>query len=551
MRLRKSVSALAVALITVVSALVALPSASAATSEAAAANRIYSLINSYRANSGLAPLAWNPQIGAVAQNWTAGSATTAELAGAYSFGHNGSLPAGYPAGSQGWSENIVWNYDVDQAFYWWVNSAPHNANMLNASFTDIGIGAVRLTAGPNSGAYMITADFAKYPAGMGGGQPAVDDAAEKAAAEKAAAEKAAAEKAAADKAAADKAAADRAAAEKAAAEKAAADKAAAEKAAADKAAADKAAADKAAADKAAADKAAAGKAAADKVAAGKAAADKVAADRAAADKAAADRAAADKAAAEKAAADKAAAEKAEPVIVPAAPETPAAPVPTPVTDVPVPDGTQAPAETVEEPAAEPVLSEAVNPAPEQADPAAAKKPAAEKKPVATAPVADPADATALTEATRGGFEATAHGSLLTLSGLTPNASYRVVLHSTPMELGTLTADAQGTLAIEVPADLPAGDHRVALSNGSFTGWQPFSVEAPVTVLGSAVDSGTDAGAATAATAAGAAGAAGAADGQLAATGLASWQLLTALLGALFVAAGTAAVVVVRRRDAQA
>ena len=526
MRLRKSVSALAVALITVVSALVALPSASAATSEAAAANRIYSLINSYRANSGLAPLAWNSQIGAVAQNWTAGSATTAELAGAYSFGHNGSLPAGYPAGSQGWSENIVWNYDVDQAFYWWVNSAPHNANMLNASFTDIGIGAVRLTAGPNSGAYMITADFAKYPAGMGGGQPAVDDAAEKAAAEKAAAEKAAKE----------------------AAEKAAADKAAADKAAADKAAADKAAAEKAAADKAAADKVAADKAAADKVAADKAAADKAAADRAAADKAAADKAAADKAAAEKAAADKAAAEKAEPVIVPAAPETPAAPVPTPDTDVPVPGATQPPAETVEEPAAEPVPSEAVNPAPEQADPAAAKKPAAEKKPVATAPVADPADATALTEATLGGFEATAHGSLLTLSGLTPNASYRVVLHSTPMDLGTLTADAQGTLAIEVPADLPAGDHRVALSNGSFTGWQPFSVEAPVTVLGSAVDSGTDAGAATAATVTGAA---GTADGQLAATGLASWQLLTALLGALFVAAGTAAVVVVRRRDAQA
>ena len=551
MRLRKSVSALAVALITVVSALVALPSASAATSEAAAANRIYSLINSYRANSGLAPLAWNPQIGAVAQNWTAGSATTAELAGAYSFGHNGSLPAGYPAGSQGWSENIVWNYDVDQAFYWWVNSAPHNANMLNASFTDIGIGAVRLTAGPNSGAYMITADFAKYPAGMGGGQPAVDDASEKAAAEKAAAEKAAkeaADKAAADKAAADKAAAEKAAADKAAADKAAADKAAADKAAADKAAADKAAADKVAADKAAADKVAADKAAADKAAAEKAAADKAAADKAAADKAAADKAAADKAAADKAAAEKAAAEKAEPVIVPAAPETPAAPVPTPVTDIPVPDATQPPAETVEEPAAEPVPSEAVKPAPEQGDPAAAKKPAADKKPVATAPVADPADATALTEATRGGFEATAHGSLLTLSGLTPNASYRVVLHSTPMDLGTLTADAQGTLAIEVPADLPAGDHRVALSDGSFTGWQPFSVEAPVTVLGSAVDSGTDAAAATAATAAGAA---GAADGQLAATGLASWQLLTALLGALFVAAGTAAVVVVRRRDAQA
>ena len=578
MRVRKSVSALAVALIAVVSALVALPSASAATMETQAANRIYSLINNHRAEAGLAPLAWNPQISAVAQDWTEGSAVTAELAGAYTFHHNGSLPAGYPAGSEGWSENIVWNFNVDQAFSWWVNSGPHNANMLNPSFTDVGIGAVRLTAGPDSGAYMITADFGTYPAGSGGGLPVVSEAdriaAEKAEAEKAqkaeadriAAEKAAAEKAqkaeadriaaekAAEKAEAErvaKAAADKAAAEKAGAErvaKAAADKAAADKAAADKAAADKAAADKAAADKAAADKAAADKAAADKAAEDKAASDKAAADKAAAQKAEADRVA--KAAADKAAADKAAAEKAEAdrvaaeqaaaakegqVVSPAPTETRPAPSQSPANDAAADAASQPEVEEVAESAEEP---------------AAAGNAASRPEAPATKPLADPTDPAVLTDSARGGFAAVAHGSLLTLKGLTPNSSYRVVLHSTPVDLGLMTADSQGVIALEIPAELPAGNHRVALSsNGEFAGWQAFSVEAPVTVLGSAATAATpDAQALPEGTSA--AVSAANEESQLAATGLNSWQLLTAVLGALLVMAGTAAILTVRRRTLQ-
>ncbi|MCC3272604.1 CAP domain-containing protein [Arthrobacter zhangbolii] len=558
MRVRKSVSALAVALIAVVSALVALPSASAATTETQAANRIYSLINSHRADSGLAPLAWNPQISAVAQDWTAGSAVTAELAGAYTFDHNGRLPAGYPAGTQGWSENIVWNNNVDQAFSWWVGSPAHNANMLNPSFTDVGIGAVRLTAGPNSGSYLITADFGAYPAGSGGGLPIVSDA-EKAEAERIAAEKAAAEKAAkaaADKAAADKAEADRVA--KAAAEKAAADKAEADrvaKAAADKAAAEKAAADKAEADrvaKAAADKAAAEKAAADKAAAGKAAQNSEV-DKAAAEKAAAEKAAAEKAAAERIAAEKATADKAERV----AAEKAAADKAAAKAEADRVAAEQATAEK-ERQATSPVPATtpaAPSESPANNEPAAATQPEVEqsgKEPVVeAAPAADPMDPAVLSDSARGSFAAAAHGSLLTLKGLTPNASYRVVLHSTPVDLGLMTADSQGMIALEIPAELPAGNHRVALSsNGEFAGWQAFSVEAPVTVLGSA---------ATAATAdtqgqphgTAAAAGAGAAEGQLAATGLNSWQLMTALLGALLVVAGTAAVVAVRRRTVQA
>ncbi|UWX96595.1 CAP domain-containing protein [Arthrobacter zhaoxinii] len=578
MRVRKPVSALAVALITVVSALVALPTASAATSEAQTAGRMFSLINNYRAESGLAPLAWNPQIGSVAQEWTAGSAVGAESAGAYTYGHNPTLPAGYPAGSQGWSENIVWNYDVDQAFYWWVNSGPHNMNMLNPSFTDVGIGAVRLTAGPNEGAYLITADFGRYP-GSGGGQPVapapqpvVDDAAEKAkqeaaareeservAAEKAAAEKAAADNAAAEKAAAEKAEADRAAAEKAeadraAAEKAEADRAAAEKAAAEKDAADKAGADTGAAEKAAAEKAeadkaaetaAAAKAEADRAAAEKAAAETVAAEKAAAETAAAAKAQADRAAAEKAAAEEAAAEKNQPIVEPAAPAETDAPVevPAPVVD-----------ETVSEPA--PAQLPTANVDEKAGEDAADAKPATDAAPVKAAPKAPAAidqwNEANLTEANRGGFVATPRGSLLTLSGLEPNAAYRVVLHSNAIDLGTMTADSAGNLAVDVPADLPAGDHRVALTLGAeFVGWQSFSVEESVTVLGAAAgtETGLEADAPTAEVSA--AMPAGVAGGELAATGLASWQLLTAVLGSLLVVAGTAAVVMAQRRTRQA
>ncbi|MCQ1999573.1 CAP domain-containing protein [Arthrobacter zhaoxinii] len=573
MRVRKPVSALAVALITVVSALVALPTASAATSEAQTAGRMFSLINNYRAESGLAPLAWNPQIGSVAQEWTAGSAVGAESAGAYTYGHNPTLPAGYPAGLQGWSENIVWNYDVDQAFYWWVNSGPHNMNMLNPSFTDVGIGAVRLTAGPNEGAYLITADFGTYP-GSGGGQPVapapqpvVDDAAEKAkqeaaareeservavekaAAEKAAADNAAAEKAEADRAAAEKAAADNAAAEKAEADRAAAERAAAEKDAADKAGADTGAAEKAAAEKAEADRAAesaaAAKADADRAAAEKAAAETAAAEKAAAETAAAAKAQADNAAAEKAAAEEAAAEKNQPIVEPAAPAETDAPVevPTPVVDETVsePAPAQLPTANVDEKAGEDTVES------KPATDAAAVK-AAPKAPAAI----DPWNDANLTEANRGGFVATPRGSFLTLSGLEPNAAYRVVLHSNAIDLGTMTADSAGILAVDVPADLPAGDHRVALTLGTeFVGWQSFSIEESVTVLGAAAGTETGLEAAAPTAEVSAAMPTGVAGGELAATGLASWQLLTAVLGSLLVVAGTAAVVMAQRRTRQA
>lgn len=60
----------------------------------------------------------------------------------------------------------------------------------------------------------------------------------------------------------------------------------------------------------------------------------------------------------------------------------------------------------------------------------------------------------------------APGGTLTVegTGFTPGEPVVATLHSTPIELGTVTADADGvaTLAFTVPADLEPGDHRVEL-----------------------------------------------------------------------------------------
>jgi hypothetical protein len=127
-------------------------------------------------------------------------------------------------------------------------------------------------ASPSMKADALQARIAELQAAAG--KPSVDEAADRAAAEKDAADRAAAEKDAADRAAAEKDAADRAAAEKDAADRAAAENDAADRAAAEKDAADRAAAEKDAADRAAAENDAADRAAAEKDAADRAAAEK-------------------------------------------------------------------------------------------------------------------------------------------------------------------------------------------------------------------------------------------------------------------------------------
>ncbi|MBP3035137.1 CAP domain-containing protein [Arthrobacter sp. zg-ZUI100] len=511
MRVKKLVGVFVALAITLMTAVIAVPSAAASAADEQFANRLYVLINDYRQQHGLAPLRLDPQMSADSQSWTQQSADIANTAGAGSFQHS--------PGSYAFYENIVWNMSADSAFQSWVNSAPHRANMLKAGATDIGIGAVELTAGPNRGTFLATAQF--------GWSKAPADAAAQAAtleAQRVAAEKAAAEQ----KAAADKAAADKATADKAAADKAAADKAAAAQAIADKAAADKAAADKAAADKAAADAANVVAPAAEEPAAPEPVQNETEQDKAAKDQAAQEAAlkAANEAAAVKAAEDEAARQAELKVAADAA-----------VAEQLAAEQAAAEAAAAETAAVEAAAAQAVEA--EAAAQAAASKPAASRgisrglqNPVTVLSSLDQVvlgDESLLTSAARGTVMATAAGSQLRISGAKPGSAVDAVIPSAGVNLGTVTADAKGELKLSVPPVLAAGEHKVALfTDGGLTGWASFTVEPAVTVLAAqSVQAGSGA--------------------ELAVTGLNPAQIAIGGIGALMALIGAVALIAVQRQ----
>jgi hypothetical protein len=79
------------------------------------------------------------------------------------------------------------------------------------------------------------------------------------------------------------------------------------------------------------------------------------------------------------------------------------------------------------------------------------------------------------------------GSSLDLSHqfLEPNSSFNVTVHSTPIDLGTFTADSNGTAQVTVtlPSNLTPGHHELHMAGRSFSGqavefYQPISVFGP-------------------------------------------------------------------------
>jgi hypothetical protein len=115
------------------------------------------LINQYRAQNGLEPLAMSPTLTTAARDHSQDMATQNYFD---HTGLNGSTfsqriaAAGYPGGTL--AENIFAGDPTAQgAFEWWRNSPGHNANMLNPAYKAIGIG--RATApGSDFGWYWTT-----------------------------------------------------------------------------------------------------------------------------------------------------------------------------------------------------------------------------------------------------------------------------------------------------------------------------------------------------------------------------------------------------------
>jgi len=108
--------------------------------------QVLNLTNQFRAQNGLAPLRLNAELNAAAL------AHSKDMALKDYFSHtgkNGSSPGdrlkavGYE--SQAWGENIAAGYSTpEQVVQGWINSPGHRANLLNRSYTELGVGYYNL-----------------------------------------------------------------------------------------------------------------------------------------------------------------------------------------------------------------------------------------------------------------------------------------------------------------------------------------------------------------------------------------------------------------------
>ena len=106
-------------------------------------DRVLQLVNGARAQAGLTPLVNNAALTKSAQSYSALMASTS------CFAHTcGPVPdvsqRDIQAGYTGWTtvgENIAAGYTTpEDVFNGWMNSPPHKANILNASFRESGVG---------------------------------------------------------------------------------------------------------------------------------------------------------------------------------------------------------------------------------------------------------------------------------------------------------------------------------------------------------------------------------------------------------------------------
>ncbi len=104
-------------------------------------------VNQDRAAAGLAPLAWDPQLGPYAASWAHHLAATGTLT---HTDLNALIRLPYMAAWRSLGENLLVGpagLSGAAAEDLWMNSAGHRANILNPSFNHIGVAAVQDSAG--------------------------------------------------------------------------------------------------------------------------------------------------------------------------------------------------------------------------------------------------------------------------------------------------------------------------------------------------------------------------------------------------------------------
>lgn len=121
------------------------------------AQQVLERINRARAEANLPPLARNAELAAAAQDHA-----NDLLKNGAQLGHRGSdgstirqriARAGYAGGTVG--ENWAGYRSLDKIFDFWLNDAPHRQNILNARYSEIGVGV----AARANGGFLIVTDF--------------------------------------------------------------------------------------------------------------------------------------------------------------------------------------------------------------------------------------------------------------------------------------------------------------------------------------------------------------------------------------------------------
>jgi len=144
---------------------------STAAREAQLQGALLAQINAFRAAHGLARLRVSGALGAVADGHSV------QMARLGYFSHNSANGQSFsariarvypPRGYRSWTvgENLVWggpDIGASRAFRLWLASPPHRANLLNASWREVGLGAVHSSSAPGvyggGPATIVTADF--------------------------------------------------------------------------------------------------------------------------------------------------------------------------------------------------------------------------------------------------------------------------------------------------------------------------------------------------------------------------------------------------------
>ncbi len=164
---------LATAVMVALVSFVAAPAAQAATPTVGQYEaRIAELVNEARADAGLPAVTVSATMSTVARSWSGTMARTGN------FAHNPSYSSQLPAGWTRLGENVAYGmkspglYEALQIHKNLMGSPGHRANILNPSYTHVGIGVAYVNRSGRTYVY-VTQNFGTYPGGVAADRPVV------------------------------------------------------------------------------------------------------------------------------------------------------------------------------------------------------------------------------------------------------------------------------------------------------------------------------------------------------------------------------------------